>query len=295
MTYDPNVPLLLKKEQQWFGSILNSPIDENNHLSPHSPSGVPIEIEASEHIVPSHSLKPHQRIQIYAQQYWWRMLDTLQEDFPFVTRLFGYQRFNRLVAIPYLVKYSSRNWSMNLIGDRLSQWIEEEYCGNDKELVLKAVKLDWAFSQSFLAEELPPLMQEHLPSEESLEEIFEQKLYLQPHINLFEMECDLFQFRVELLKHLPDYWLNHAMPTLESSHKRFFVLYRNKRNDLSWKEISRGEYHLLHFFQSGSSIDKVCEWLETQEADLYQNAMENLSSWFQEWTSRGWLSLKASG
>lgn len=285
MTYDNKVPTQLKKTQQWFGHIIGRAIDDDSRMNPLSPSGQPMEIEAAHYIAPSPTLRPAQRIQLYNQQYWWRLLNIMQEAFPLVTRLFGFFDFNKIIAVPYLVKYPPRHWSLSIIGDRLSQWAEDNYSATDKNLVLNAINLDWAFNYSFIAPELPPISSEELSSNDLLE----KKIYIQPHLHLFSFDADMFRFRVEFLKHPPDYWIDNDFPELKHDKILFYVLYRNQNNDISWKEISQVEYHLLRLFQAGTSIEKACEWLENQDASLCDAAMQNLHLWFQEWTVRRWL------
>lgn len=287
MKFDEKVPLLLKREQVWFGSIIGRPIDIDSRMDPISPSGLPMEIEAAEHIAPSPTLRPEQRIQIYNQQYWWRLLNTMHELYPLVTRLFGYSDFNQTIAIPYLVKYPPRNWSLTLIGDRLAQWIEEEYVGNDKKLVLESAILDWSFTDSFITQDIPPINSEQLIK---LQES-NSKLYTQPHLHLFEMAYDLFRYRVDFLKNPPEYWMDNDFPELDHSKPYFFALHRNKSNDIAWREIPKTEYLLLAQFQKGSSLDNVCQWIEEQSEEIYEDAMQNLQQWFHDWTVYGWLSL----
>lgn len=291
MTYDTNVPTQLKKTQQWFGSIIGRPVDENSLMNPISPSGHPMDQEAANFISPSPTLRPAQRIQLYNQQYWWRLLNTFHDMFPLLLRLFGYHDFNKTIGIPYLVKYPPRHWSLSLLGDRLVQWIEEDYHAEDKNLILNTAKVDWAFNHSFIAPALKPITSDDLPANGDLSFLLKKKLYLQPHVHLFEMDYDLFQFRVEFLKHPPDYWIENDFPKLEHSQPRYFYLSRTQDNNMTWNEISPGEYHLLRLFQKGTSIEKACNWLEKQDPSLYESAMKNLHLWFQEWTIRRWLSL----
>lgn len=292
MSYDDKVPLALKREQQWFGSIIGRPIDEDSRMNPISPSGESMEEEAALHIAPSPTLRPAQRIQIYNQQYWWRLLNTLHESFPLLTRLFGYYEFNRSIGFPYLVKYPPRHWSLSLLGDRLHQWCMEEYHAEDKHLVLEAIAIDWAFSDSFTAESFPPLSVEQLAIQNGDSAIFEKTLYIQPFINLFEYAYDLFKYRIDFLKELPEHWLNHDFPELDRSQVFYYALYRNSKQDISWKKISKAEYHLLKFFKNGASLEKACEWLEDQDSEINEAASVHLQEWFQEWACRGWLSLK---
>src|SRR4051812_44875922 len=105
MAFDAAVPTQLKRMQEWFASIITRPVDEESRINPLSPEGVPMEQEACRYITPSATLLPAQRIQIYNQQYWWRLLSIMHELYPLVTRLFGHRDFNQTIAIPYLVKY----------------------------------------------------------------------------------------------------------------------------------------------------------------------------------------------
>ncbi|MEI8365727.1 MAG: DNA-binding domain-containing protein [Parachlamydiaceae bacterium] len=287
MGFDQKVPLLLKREQMWFGQIIGRPIDEDSRMNPLAPSGRTMEVEASEHIVPSPTLSPAQRIQIYNQQYWWRLLNTMHELYPLVTRLFGYRDFNHTIAIPYLVKYPPSHWSLAFIGKHLSKWIEEDYCADDKKLVHQAAILDWSFTDSFITQNTIPLKAEDLPK---LQES-DVKLRTPPHLHLFQMEYDLFRYRVDFLKNTPEYWMDHDFPVLDSSKLCHFVLHRNRGNDIAWKEISPTEYSLLNLFKEGSSIDTVCRWIEEQGEDVYGDATNNLQRWFQEWTLCKWLSV----
>lgn len=281
------VPAELDKTLYWFGHIIERPIDEYNQINPIAPSGEQLEIEAAEYIAPSPTLRPAERIQIYNQQYWWRLLNVLQEIFPLITVLKGYSAFNRKIAIPYLMKYPSTHWTVVFVGDRLTEWLEEYYNENDKELLVNSAKIDWAFNHSFIAAEFPSLTIADMETET----ISSQLLFTQPHLAFFEMNYNLFKFRKECLDHPIEYWKDHPLPALESQDKEkmFFVLYRNQYDDISWKQISIGEYYLLSRFQKGTTIDDACEWLESQEMTLVEAAMSNLQGWFQEWTARGWL------
>jgi len=292
MTYDAKVPHSLKREQQWFGSIIGRPIDEDSKMNPISPTGQPMETEAAEHILPSPTLRPAQRIQIYNQQYWWRLLSTLHESFPLVTRLFGYFDFNRTIAIPFLTKYPPNTWSLNTLGDKLPRWVQDAYHETDKELVLNAVKLDWAFIETFLAVQLPALNNADLPANGDMNAILSRPLYLQPHVMLFTMPYDLFSYRDAFMKQSPDYWVENDFPELERGRGYNYLLYRNRKGDISWKEVALGELKLLNMFRKGSTIEQACEWLEEQDSALCEEAINNLHLWFQEWTMRGWLSLQ---
>lgn len=283
MTFDLKVPNKLKRIQCWFGSIIGRPIDEDSRMNPISPTGQSMEIEACDYIVPSPTLRPAERIQIYNQQYWWRLLNALQESFPLVTRLFGYHDFNRTIAIPYLVKYPPNHWSLNVLGDRLLQWAEEDYLNSDRKLILDAIHIDWAFNNSFCAPQKSPITMETLPVKGDPSSLLECRVALQPHVHLFRLDYDLFDFRTQFMKQTPEYWVEHDFPVLNKEKTFYYILHRNFRGDIVRKEISKAEYELLNYFSKGTTIVEACEWLETQESGLAEEAQENLSKWFRSW------------
>lgn len=295
MTFDTAVPKQLMNTQIWFGSIISRPIDDNSLIDPISPSGLPIEHEARNYIAPSPTLRPAQRIEIYNQQYWFRLLTTLQENLPLVTRLFGYVDFNQLIAMPYLMKYPPDHWSISFVGNRLPLWIEEEYHANDKELVLNAAKIDCAFLNSFLAEEKPVIDLAQLPQPGDFSSISDKSLTLQPHVHLFQFPYDLFQFRTEFLLNDADYWLGHDFPKMKHfsiETPGHFVMYRNRSNIIEVKKIGGSEYALLKLFEHFTSVDDICNFLEKQppESALYRDAEKELNIWFCRWFSHFWLS-----
>lgn len=285
MSYDPRAPAQLKKHQQWFASIITRPVDEESRMNPISPSGIPMEEEAYAYIAPSPTLRPAQRIQIYNQQYWWRLINILHETFPVATRLFGYSDFNQTIAIPYLQKYPPNHWSLSFLGNTLPKWVEESYHREDKKIVWDAVKLDWSFCESFIAAELPTI-------EKADEKLLSERLFLQPSLVLFELDYDLFQFRSEFLKQEPDYWIENDFPEMAKGKKFYFVLYRNRHNQVTYSELSKAEWWLLKQFEEGTSIENLCQKLEGQGKDIYDEASSRLHLWFQEWTARRWFALK---
>jgi hypothetical protein len=287
MTFDTNVPLELKKTQEWFASIITRPIDVDNNMISVSPTGNQMSEEAKQYIIPSKGLKPHERIQIYNQQYWWRLLTIMQENFPLVTRLFGYHDFNQTIAFPYLNKHKPSTWSLNVLGDTLENWVAEEYEANDKKLILEAVKIDYAYLFSFFAKKKEPLNFELLNSEE----LSFKNLTLQPHVHLFQLDSDLIEFRSNLYKESPDYWVENDFPKLKKGEFHF-ILYRNHHNFVLADTISPIAYNILSMFKQGASIDSICEWLETQDEETFEEASSNMQNWFGNWAALHLLTTK---
>lgn len=283
MTYDTKVPLSLRQTQEWFGKVISQRINTESQINPIAPSGAPIAEEANFFIAPSPTLEPYRRIELYHQQYWWRLLSTLHDSFPLTVRLFGYSDFNEQIAKPYLLEFPPNSWSLNPLGDRLAEWVEKYYNESDKVLVLNAVKLDYVFIDSFVAAELSPVTAADQSS------IAEKSLRLQPHVKLFTFPYDLCAFRRELMKESVEHWVEHPFPVLSKKKKYYFVMARTRFNDIGSSEITLAEYMTLEQLSQPKTIMELCEWLESQKREIVNVASKNLQTWFQSWTSKGWL------
>ena len=270
--FDSCVPKNLLEVQKWFGSVITHPLLDNEINPSISP-------QAAHHIRPSPFLEPGQRIQIYNQQYWWRLLSIMQESFPCVLRLFGEEDFDRTISVPYLQKCPPNHWSLNTLGDKLLKWVREEYKGEDKQLVYDAALLDLHYHNLFF--------QKHFPSLSANDgDLTVKQLYLQPHVALLQFPYAIVEFRKQLLKEEPAYWLKHPFPELKKE-PQFILLYRNLNGRLVCKNLSETEWSILHLFEKGSTIDGVCEWIEHESEAVRQEAEQNLQGWFGNWTVMG--------
>ena len=287
---EPDTPKALIDTQEWFAGMLRRPLAADHDTpSDLAASGEPAEKESPAYIAPSPSLQSHQRIGLYNQQYWWRFFSVLQETYPFLSRLFGPQDFNSSIAVPYFTKHPSTHWAVGTIGRKLPQWIEEDYHADDKALVLSAAQLDHAFDIGFTAPELPALNAESMAGG-ALEKILEQRLYLQPHITLLSAPFDIFSAREVFIKESPEYWLKHAFPEMPKDQEYYALVFRTQSNTMKHKLISAGQHRLLSMLQAGKSLQDACEALEKEGGDIYEEALQGIPSWLQEWTIRSWLS-----
>jgi hypothetical protein len=287
MKGDVSVPKTLNDLQDWFGTIITRPIDQNSYMQALSPHGIPMQQEASRWIRPSPTMSPDQRIQIYNQQYWWRLLNIMHENFPLVVRLFGYFDFNKTLAEPYLNTFPPNHWSLTVLGDKLVSWIEKNYQGKDALFVLNSAQLDWAFNFGFTAKEYEPLDFVKATREENA--LLTLNVSLQPHLTLFEAKADLLPFRDKMLEKEPEYWEENDFPKLRKGGKFYTAIYRSKEGAMLYKNLSKSEFTLLKQFEGGNSIEKACFWLEEQGNPFLEEAMKHLSQWFHEWTILGWL------
>lgn len=282
------VPESLFELQKWFASIITNPLAPNGAISPQTPRQAPISQEAPLHIVPSATLKPHERIEVYNQQYWYRLLSILHESFPLLTSLCGYENFNRSLGIPFLVKHPSNHWSLNELGKRLPLWIKREFKGKDRALLLASSEVDWAYQASFLAKQHKEI-KDKFATFKSEAELLQAKVRLQPFLFFVSMDYALLPFRDEIIQHDPSHWIAENYPELKQDKHYFYIVYRNPNLSISWKESSQDEITFLKFIKKGCTIEESCEKMEEHFPENADAILEQIPFWIQEWLLRGWL------
>lgn len=278
MKFDAKVPPSLLGLQKWVAQIVARPLRET--AAYRLPVYDPETISAiEERISAGPRLTAAQRIGIYNQQYWFRLFVILQEQYPTLIRLFGYEDFNHSIAEPYLLKYVPDHWSLSLLGSKLPQWIDDTYKEEDKSFVLQAALMDEAYERLFNVSVLTPLKKSVLDSP------IKKPFYLQRFVALFELDADLFAFREELLSEEPEYWFEHDFPTINWSEKSSYVLYREE-NTLISEKLSEAQKFLLQAFEKGAFLNEACNCLTGK---LAKEAAAHIDQWFYTWAKRGWL------
>ena len=268
-----NCPSSLLDLQRWVGRILTKPLRRLDER------GLPVYEESvareiAMFITPGPSLTSEQRMGLYNQQYWFRLFIVLQEQFPTLTRLFGFGNFNREIAEPYLLKYPPSHWSLSPLGFQLPQWIEEDYRAEDYILVHEAALVDAAYGKLFSSRFAAPLDLRDFAQAKT------EKLVLQPFVQVLALHADLFDFRRQMLQHEPAYWLDADFPAIQWGEARFFTFSAEE----GVEEIFKDEYLLLKAFQRGATLQEACDQLSSQAAEF-------IVGWFKQWTQRGWLTL----
>lgn len=277
MSLDTCVPKQLHDLQKWFARIIALPIQNTEEY------GLPsldkkLAKEALLHMKDGPKLSAVQRVAIYNQQYWFRLLSTMQDIFPFMLRLFGFEAFAEEIATPYLLAHPPSHWSLNELGNKLPLWIEKNYHEKDKRLILEAAVLDEAYDRLFFAGHLPHIGK-MLPG---------KKLYLQTSLSLFHLSSNVFSLRKALLKETPEYWQENDFPKISWGPKRYFVLYREPLGDIVFKKIEAGQYLLLQAFQKGATLEEVI----TKVIDRIDSKgiEDKMKKWFYDWVKKGFLS-----
>src|SRR5579871_273024 len=72
---------------------------------------------AAAYVKPNDRLTARERLEIYSRSYWYRLLDSLYEDYPGLRAVVGQRAFHRL-SQAYLADLPSASWTMRNLGSR---------------------------------------------------------------------------------------------------------------------------------------------------------------------------------
>jgi len=106
-------------------------------------------------------LGPEERIDIYAQMYYARLLTVLHEDFPRVAAILGCARFDAIVR-PYLACYPSTHPSLRHLGHHFPVFLDTRTEAESLPFLGDLARLEWTRLEVFDAPDAEPLSINHL-------------------------------------------------------------------------------------------------------------------------------------
>jgi hypothetical protein len=106
-------------------------------------------------VLPSASLAPAARIDVYQGMYVWRLYDVLREDFPKTHEALD-DEFETLVR-GYLVRHPSQHPSVRHLGDRLADFLETDAAARERPWLADLARLERARVDTFDAPDAAPI------------------------------------------------------------------------------------------------------------------------------------------
>ncbi|MBI3448126.1 MAG: putative DNA-binding domain-containing protein [Acidobacteria bacterium] len=105
---------------------------------------------------PDDRLDATERLDIYADMYFYRLRDALAEDFPKLRAVIGGARFHNL-ATDYLLAHPSGHWSLRYLGEALPAYLERHASRGEFPFLADLARLEWARVDVFDEADAPPL------------------------------------------------------------------------------------------------------------------------------------------
>jgi hypothetical protein len=217
-------------------------------------------------ISPSKTLSSDERVTIYIDDYWGRVLESLTEDFPLLEAYLGEETFEEWIT-SYLQSVGSRQASLFPLGDRLESFFHAEYTRHDRVVVLDMIRYEWARDLAFFAPHLPALIPSELPRD-AQDALTSTPLIFQPHVSVVMMSHDILSW-------------SKTKSGRPKEHRKCVLVYRHEQA-IKEEIISYPVFCLLKELQSGVSLEQVFDRLETS---LKKTELTQLGNQIQYWFS----------
>jgi hypothetical protein len=101
------------------------------------------------------------RLEIYANMYFFRIRDCIAEDFPALRDTLGPERFHNLIT-DYLLAHPSTHFSLRYAGQRLPEFLQHHPTLERWPWAAELAQLEWAIADAFDAADTPTLRRDDL-------------------------------------------------------------------------------------------------------------------------------------
>jgi hypothetical protein len=247
-------------------------------------------------IKPNDRLTSLKRLEIYSRSYWFRVLDSLYDDFPGLRAVLGQRVFHRL-SRAYLAECPSRSFTLRDLASRLEEWMRRNprYAGTRQALALDMARLEWAHIEAFdnAAEKV-------LGPEDLLELGPRFRAGLQPYVRLLALAYPVDDLRIRVNRESDEHG---AASNVAVKHQRrdqarregewkpqpIFLAVHRLNFTVYYRRLRAEEYRLLGALRESQPVGKaIRKAFETSSASIdTQRSM--LESWFATWAELGWL------
>ncbi|MBV9303592.1 MAG: putative DNA-binding domain-containing protein [Acidobacteriaceae bacterium] len=272
------------------------PLRSGDRIASRTEHGQPMAEEAAAYVKPNDRLSSVERLEIYNRQYWFRVLDSLYEDFPGLCAVVGERRFAKL-SQAYLRDCPSQSFTLRDLGSRLETWLREhpENAGERLPLALEMVQLEWAHIVAFDGQEQAPLGPEDL-----LELGPELRISLQPYITLLELHYPVDDLRIAVNARSEEHGkASNAVQKREHSSTRrkisrlklqeIFLAVHRVDFSVYYRRLSAGEFHVLRALRDGQSIGEALDTAFRNSSLPEEEFQRMVEPWFSAWAELGWL------
>jgi len=246
-------------------------------------------------IRPNDRLTAFERLQIYNQQYWWRLLGTFAEDFRGLHAVLGERKFDRL-AVAYLEAQGSTSWNLSDIGLKLLPFLAEhpELTLPRSALALDVARVECARNLAFDGPEKPALTTKQiarLPADRL-------RLGLQPYLGLLELSHPIDEF-MRTLKRTSIAAVSNAVAASQT-RRRKTVTVRKSRGPIHlavhrvnysvyYKRLDPEAYRVLIAIRDGATLEDACATAFADSKELPEQSAARIQEWFATWMGFGWF------
>jgi hypothetical protein len=250
---------------------------------------------AERFVKPNDRLTAFERLQIYNQQYWWRLLGSFGEDFRGLRAVLGERKFDRL-AVAYLEARGSQSWNLRDLGSQLPAFLAEhpELTRPHTALALDVVRVEWARITAFDDPEKPVLT----PKQIAKTPPSSLRLGLQPYLVLLELSYPVDEFLVKV-KRTEIAAVSNAVAATHTRRRKSVSVRKSRKPihlavhrvgfSVYYKRLDPEAYRLLLALREGVPLDEACATAFAGSKELPEQSAARLQEWFARWMEFGWF------
>jgi hypothetical protein len=241
----------LKKLQKWM---------KRSIVTPYALQPKELKNQTAYYLTGNSHLNAKERFDIYVNDFWPRILDSLAEDFPELKKLLGEKSFTNWVE-KYIDKYPSTSFTLFYLGKNLPQFMKRYYRGKNKKNVLETANFEWAQVKAYVAPGLKGLNPQDL-SKKQKENLAHLKIILHPSVSLVDYK------------------------------NKNWIVYRFQ-NKVYEQSLKPDLYLLLKLISKKQTLSRSTAALSKHLKPLALNkALAEIHDWFTIAVSREWIVLK---
>ncbi len=273
-----NAPETLKAIQRSLGQSIQVPLLIEKESGDYEVQVEKYDILVLEEMVETKTLSGAERLSTYNQQYWFRFLEVMREEYPLLDGILGSVEFNRMVSA-YLNRFPSSSPTLRYLSVDLVKFLRNEEHEWKSLLYEQCAAFEFAYIESFDAAEFTPLELGSLD-----ENMLDLNLTFQPHLKLVTADFDLVSMRGRVKREEP------LLETekVQSENPFYWAIYRRENKLISFA-LGRLQFLLLTYLETmpfGDAFEKLVSELEEKEI---QFLAKNVKLWFALWASQSWF------
>ena len=239
-------------------------------------------------ITPNDRMSGFERLEIYARQYWFRLLDCLYDDYPALRVFLGERRFHKLCRV-YIARHPSTSWTLRNLGSELPAFITDIRAR-------EVARVEWAQTLAFDEVLKRPMhMDDLLGADPSA-----LRLGLQPCVVLLQTDHAVDHF-ISAMKKADADVRGSASQAMSEAPKRASIVKapRLKRecvhlavhrhdNQLYFKRLAPESFAMLTALRDGLTLADAIE-LALGDANPEIDWPAQIRDWFTEFSQLGWF------
>lgn len=273
----------LRSLQQWAQAVITHPggVEAGIQSTP-ARAAIHVSVENLESVITrSNALTAQERLAIYGDAYFGRLLECMQALFPVMCELLGEDVFNQF-ALEYLCKFPPQSYTLNDLADRFVHYLQttrpaEEADALWADFLIDLATLEWKIDQVFdgpgsenieplSSDELAAINADHWPN---------CRLETTPCLHLFSAKFPINDFFTEIRKNPAS-----APPLPQESYtalcRRDFVVRRYT--------LSQPQFELLQALQNRETVGEAIA-AAAEFATDFDALAADLRQWFSYWAT----------